>query len=97
LVASQQGDDMPKLKNVDADEVAVILNDLEAVVIYLGDYADRVQKGYVDDDVATIRRVTELVQASRACSDLAAQLLFRLRFEEDRAETRKLLEAQVKA
>ena len=88
---------MPKPKNVTADDLAGYLSDLEDATTYLGDYADRVQKGYVDDDVATIRRVTELVQASRACSDLAAQLLFRLRHEEDRAETRRILEAQVKA
>ena len=88
---------MPKLKNVTADDLAVLLNDFFDATSYAEGYTDRIQKGYVDDDVATIRRVTELVQASRACSDLAAQLLFRLRLEEDRAETRKLLEAQVKA
>ena len=80
---------MTKLKNVTFEDLAVLLNDLEDATIYLGDYAERIQKGYVDDDVATIRKVTELVQASRACSDLAAQLLFRLRHEEDRAAIAK--------
>lgn len=88
---------MPKLKNVTADDLDALYNNFFDATSYAVDYTDRVQKGYVDEDVATLRRVTELVQASRACSDLAAQLLFRLRLEEDRAETRKLIEAQVKA
>jgi hypothetical protein len=85
---------MPKLKNVTADDLRVLLNELDAIGD-VGDYTDRIQKGYVDDGVATLRDATDLLRASRACADLAAQLLFRLRLEEDRAETRKLVEAQL--
>ena len=83
---------MPRLKNVTADDLAALLNDLDDQTSCAHDYADRVQKGYLEDGAATLRAATSLLQVSRACADLAAQLLFRLRHEEDRAETRRVLE-----
>jgi len=86
---------MPKLKNVTSNDLASLLRAVDEADDWCRDYTDRVQKGYVDDEVATLHRVSDLVRASASLADLAAQLLYRLRIEEDRAETRKLLEAQV--
>lgn len=86
---------MPKLKNVTSNDLASLLRALDEADDWCRDYTDRIQKGYVDDGVATLRRASDLVRASASCADLAAQLLYRLRLEEDRAETRKLVEAQL--
>ena len=88
---------MPKMKNVTADDFAALTEDLFDAAGYALDYAERVHKGYVDEEAVTLRMVTELVQASRACSSLAVQLLFKLRLAEDRDKTRKILESQLRA
>jgi len=89
---------MPKLHPVSAEMLRTFVDrDCYDAISIAHDYADRIQKGYVDDGAITLRDATDLLRASEAFAGLAMQMLYRLRTQEDRAELEKMLRAQINA